>query len=115
MRDADVVEVTKDDLDAGVISRVAVQIAQKRKITEGDKLAGRHDNKGVISKILPVETLRVSEAGFNFRRSFVVSPYLRSTFVQQVQTTAKHPITMQINNAKAYFYFSPWVFTPALI
>ena len=46
-----------DELGAGVNKRVVVHIAQKRKITEGDKLAGRHGNKGVISKILPVEDL----------------------------------------------------------
>ena len=42
-----------DELGSGVNRRVVVYIAQKRKITEGDKLAGRHGNKGVIAKILP--------------------------------------------------------------
>lgn len=46
-----------DELGSGVNQRVAVFIAQKRKITEGDKLSGRHGNKGVISKILPVEDM----------------------------------------------------------
>ena len=52
-----------DELGAGVNQRVVVHIAQKRKITEGDKLAGRHGNKGVISKILPVEDMPFLEDG----------------------------------------------------
>jgi len=42
-----------DELNPGVIKRVVVQVAQMRKIVAGDKLAGRHGNKGVISKIVP--------------------------------------------------------------
>ncbi len=45
------------ELPPGVNQLVRVYIAQKRKISEGDKLAGRHGNKGVISKILPVEDM----------------------------------------------------------
>lgn len=45
------------DLDPGVREAVKVYIVQKRKISEGDKMAGRHGNKGVISKILPVEDM----------------------------------------------------------
>ncbi len=51
---------TRDDtseLPPGVNQLVRVYVAQRRKITEGDKLAGRHGNKGVISKILPVEDM----------------------------------------------------------
>ena len=46
-----------DDLPAGVIELVRVYVAKKRKIAEGDKLAGRHGNKGVISKIVPEEDM----------------------------------------------------------
>jgi DNA-directed RNA polymerase subunit beta len=46
-----------DDLPAGVNQLVRVYIAQRRKIQEGDKLAGRHGNKGVISTILPIEDM----------------------------------------------------------
>ena len=45
------------ELAAGVNKVVRVYVAQKRKIQDGDKLAGRHGNKGVISKILPVEDM----------------------------------------------------------
>lgn len=46
-----------DELSPGVNRLVRVYIAQKRKISEGDKMAGRHGNKGVIAKILPVEDM----------------------------------------------------------
>jgi DNA-directed RNA polymerase subunit beta len=52
-----------DDLPAGVNQLVRVYIAQRRKIQEGDKLAGRHGNKGVISTILPVEDMPFLEDG----------------------------------------------------
>jgi DNA-directed RNA polymerase subunit beta len=45
------------ELSPGVNQLVRVYVAQKRKITEGDKLAGRHGNKGVIAKVLPVEDM----------------------------------------------------------
>ncbi len=46
-----------DELPPGVNQLVRVHVAQKRKITDGDKLAGRHGNKGVISRILPIEDM----------------------------------------------------------
>jgi DNA-directed RNA polymerase subunit beta len=52
-----------DELAPGVNDMVRVFIATKRKISEGDKLAGRHGNKGVISKILPVEDMPFLEDG----------------------------------------------------
>ena len=47
----------KDELNAGVNKLVRVYIAQKRKISVGDKVAGRHGNKGVVSMVLPVEDM----------------------------------------------------------
>nr|MBA3430463.1 DNA-directed RNA polymerase subunit beta [Actinomycetota bacterium] len=55
----DVKQFRREDteLPAGVNQMVRVSIAQKRKISEGDKMAGRHGNKGVISRILPTEDM----------------------------------------------------------
>ena len=52
-----------DDLSPGVNRLVRVYVAKKRKIAEGDKLAGRHGNKGVISKIVPEEDMPFMEDG----------------------------------------------------
>ncbi len=52
-----------DELPPGVNQLVRVYVAQMRKIQDGDKLAGRHGNKGVISKILPVEDMPFLEDG----------------------------------------------------
>ncbi|MFU8841339.1 MAG: DNA-directed RNA polymerase subunit beta [Nitriliruptoraceae bacterium] len=52
-----------DELSPGVNDMVRIYIAKKSKISEGDKLAGRHGNKGVISKILPVEDMPFLEDG----------------------------------------------------
>jgi len=46
-----------DKLDSGILKRIHIQVAQLRNVSVGDKLAGRHGNKGVISKILPVEDM----------------------------------------------------------
>jgi len=50
-------------LDPGVIKKVEIDIAEMRKIESGDKLAGRHGNKGIISKVLPVEDMPYLEDG----------------------------------------------------
>jgi len=52
-----------DELDPGTLKEVTVKVAQLRKITVGDKLAGRHGNKGVISKIIPVADMPHLEDG----------------------------------------------------
>ena len=62
---ADMVHKLKkgDELPASVLKIVKVFVAQKRKISVGDKMAGRHGNKGVVSKILPVEDMPYLEDG----------------------------------------------------
>ena len=52
-----------DDLNPGVEKVVKVLIANKRKLREGDKMAGRHGNKGVVSRILPIEDMPYLEDG----------------------------------------------------
>lgn len=52
-----------DQLESGVIKRIHVTVAQVRNISVGDKLAGRHGNKGVISRILPEEDMPYTEDG----------------------------------------------------
>ncbi len=54
---------THDELPAGVNELVRVSIAQRRKVSEGDKMAGRHGNKGVVARILPVEDMPYLEDG----------------------------------------------------
>jgi len=52
-----------DDLSPGVIKMIKVYVAMKRKLSVGDKMAGRHGNKGVVSRILPLEDLPYFEDG----------------------------------------------------
>jgi DNA-directed RNA polymerase subunit beta len=62
----DIKEFSRDDdidLPAGVDHMVRVAVAQQRKVTEGDKMAGRHGNKGVISKVVPIEDMPYLENG----------------------------------------------------
>ena len=62
----DVLELSKengDDLKAGVNKLIRISIAEKRKIMVGDKMSGRHGNKGVVSRVLPVEDMPHLENG----------------------------------------------------
>jgi DNA-directed RNA polymerase subunit beta len=52
-----------DSLDSGILKRIHITVAQLRNVSVGDKLAGRHGNKGVISKILPEEDMPYSQDG----------------------------------------------------
>ncbi len=54
---------TGDQLESGVIKRVHIEVAQLRTVSVGDKLAGRHGNKGVISRILPEEDMPFDQDG----------------------------------------------------
>jgi DNA-directed RNA polymerase subunit beta len=61
-----------DELDAGTIKRIKIKVAQLRKVTEGDKLAGRHGNKGVISKIVAESDMPHLEDGTTV--DIIISP-----------------------------------------
>ena len=63
-KDLEIAKIKKgDELPAGVLKQVVVFVAMKRKISAGDKLSGRHGNKGVISKILPEQDMPFLEDG----------------------------------------------------
>ena len=52
-----------DELETGIIKKIVVTVAQVRNVSVGDKLAGRHGNKGVISRVLPVEDMPYDKDG----------------------------------------------------
>ncbi|MBE7490025.1 hypothetical protein HS121_17435 [bacterium] len=59
----DYIKLTGDNLPPGVIKMVKVYIAKKKKLSVGDKMAGRHGNKGVVSRMLPMEDMPHLEDG----------------------------------------------------
>ncbi len=61
-----------DELAPGVLKMVKVFVAVKRKLQSGDKMAGRHGNKGIISRILPIEDMPFLEDGTHV--DFVLNP-----------------------------------------
>ena len=72
-KDLEIAKVKKgDELPTGVLKRVVVFVAMKRKVSVGDKLSGRHGNKGVISRILPEEDMPFLEDGTPV--DFVLNP-----------------------------------------
>jgi DNA-directed RNA polymerase subunit beta len=73
-----------DKLESGIIKKIYIEVAQLRNVSVGDKLAGRHGNKGVISKILPEEDMPYMEDGTPIdvildttRRAFTYEPWVR--------------------------------------
>jgi DNA-directed RNA polymerase subunit beta len=77
-----------DELDPGTMRRIIVKVAQLRKVTVGDKLAGRHGNKGVISKIIPVADMPYLPDGTPI--DIIISPlsvYNRMNLGQLLETT----------------------------
>ena len=72
-----------DELPPGVNEQVRVHIAQKRKISEGDKMAGRHGNKGVVSRIMPREDMPFLPSGEPVQ--IVLNPFGR-TFPYEYRT-----------------------------
>lgn len=77
-----------EELDPGTIRRIIVKVAQLRKVVVGDKLAGRHGNKGVISKIIPAADMPYLEDGTPV--DIIISPlsvYNRMNLGQLMETT----------------------------
>ena len=75
------VEYTKKgdlELESGIIRQVKVYVASKRKLQVGDKMSGRHGNKGVVAKIVPLADMPYLENGENIEKSYCNYMYLNS-------------------------------------
>ncbi len=92
-----------DDLPAGVLKIIKVFVAQKRKIQPGDKMAGRHGDKGVVARVLPIEDMPYLEDGTPV--DIVLNPLglpSRMNLGQILEThlgAAAHELGIQIQNA----------------
>ena len=71
-----------DDLLPGVMKMVKVFVAMKRKLQAGDKMAGRHGNKGVISRIVPVEDMPYMKDGKPV--DIVLNPFLKIFVLEHI-------------------------------
>jgi DNA-directed RNA polymerase subunit beta len=98
-----------DDLAPGVIKLVKVFMSMKRKLQVGDKMAGRHGNKGVVSKIVPEEDLPYMENGFPIElilnplgvpSRMNVGQILETNLGMAAKATGKHMATPVFDGAK---------------
>src|SRR3712207_8578178 len=73
-----------DELKAGVNKAIRVLVAEKRKITVGDKMSGRHGNKGVVSRVLPAEDMPFLEDGTHL--DVVLNPLRSEEHTSELQS-----------------------------
>src|SRR5207245_3256296 len=79
-----------DDVDPGIIKQVKVYIASKRKLSVGDKMAGRHGNKGVVARIVPEEDMPFLADGTPV--DIVLNPLGAPSRTNRRQALETHPL-----------------------